>query len=557
METEGRSCLLAFDGYLGVKWERIVPKIRKELSDRGVESIVIDFNIYYHSPSEIEKIIVPHVKLETDFGFVFKGRLTDLLDSTKIGELRKELREHRKRKKEPSAAIICYGYGAAIPSLRRLYDKVLYFDLTREKLFNESKEKPTSLGNGGTISFNQFLKRFYYVDSQVLDKQKRYAIKYMNWYVESNIPQELKIIPRRTYNRILSKIAQYPFAIKPLYYPVTWGGNWLKKIKKLPESMVNSGQGFIVARENSIRIATNGVVMEIPFLNLLWAEPQKILGEYVFRKFKGEFPLTYYYDDGVEGGHMAIQVHANGTFMKKHFNEPIRQDESYYILFAGSGAKTYLGLRDSADIDEFRRVSTKAEKEGVPFDHDKYVNSILTEPGDYFLIPNGTVHSSGRNQVVLEIDGGISAYGPSYTLHIYDYLRPDLEGQLRSIHIENSFSVLKDRKATWVSKNLKQEPRLIRSAKDGTEYLLGRRKGMYYEVRRLEFSSRMEDGTNGRFHALTLVKGESILVQSKREPQRKYNLDFPDTLIVPACIGKYILLNLSSKPCSVVKALVK
>jgi mannose-6-phosphate isomerase class I len=379
----------------------------------------------------------------------------------------------------------------------------------------------------------------------------------MNWYVESNVPQELKIIPRRTYNRILSKISQYPFAIKPLYYPVTWGGNWLKKIKKLPESMVNSGQGFIVASENSIRIATNGVVMEIPFLNLLWAEPQKILGEYVFRRFKGEFPLTYYYDDGVEGGHMAIQVHANGSFMKKHFNEPIRQDESYYILFTGPEAKTYLGLRDSADIDEFHRAATKAEKEGVPFDHDKYVNSILTEPGDYFLIPNGTVHSSGRNQVVLEIDGGISAYGPSYTLHIYDYLRPDLEGQLRSIHIENSFSVLKDRNATWVSKNLKQEPRLIRSTKDGTEYLLGRRKGMYYEVRRLEFSSQMEDDTNGRFHALTLVKGESILVQSKEKPQRKYKLDFPDTLIVPACIGKYILLNLSSKPCSVVKALVK
>jgi len=277
----------------------------------------------------------------------------------------------------------------------------------------------------------------------------------------------------------------------------------------------------------------------------------------VFRKFKGKFPLTYYYDDGIDGGHMAIQVHANGAYMKKHFNEPVRQDESYYILFAGPGAKTYLGLKDNVDIDAFRRAAIKAQQEIVPFDHERYVNSILSKPGDFFLIPNGTVHASGRNQAVLEIDGGISAYGPGYTFHIYDYLRPDLDGTLRSIHIEHSFNALKARRATWVSENLRETPRLLRSTEEGAEYLLGSWKGMYYEVHRLEFSSRMHDDTKGIFHALTLVEGESIMVQSEKKPKSKYNLGFPDTLIVPASMGKYVLLNLGAKPCKVVKAIVK
>jgi len=555
-----RSCLLAFDGFLGVEWEQIIPKVNRKLKEKGIEVRAIDFSFYYKSPSEIEKIINPYLTHDPHFGFVFKGRLSHFLDFALIKELKKELQNYRKRSmKKPPVGVICFGCGVAIPLLRKLYDSVFYFDSTREKLFNSSEKKPIfflgSRGQGPRV--HESLKRFYYVDSQVLGKHKKYLLRYMNWYVDSKFTDELKIVPREVYEGILSIMAQYPFMVKPLYYPVTWGGTWLKKLKNLPESMVNSGQGFLLASENSVRIATDNIMLEIPFLNLLWKEPVKIMGKYVFKKFHGEFPLTYWYDDGIEGGNMAIQVHANGAYMKEHFNEPIRQDESYYILYTGPGAKTYLGLEDKADLNEFYQAAVKAEKEGIPFDCDKYVNSILTMPGDYFLIPEGTVHASGRNQVVLEIDGGISAYGSGYTLHIYDYLRPDLDGSLRSIHIEHSFNVLKERRTKWVSENLKQTPQLIRSGEDWAEYLLGRLRIMFYEVHQLEFSTKMEDDTKGQFHALTLVEGESVLVQSQDEPERKCKIDFPDTLIVPAGIGRYVVTNLGPRSCKVVKALVK
>lgn len=553
IKIKRQTIILSFDGYLGVKWDQIIPRLQEELERRKLNPSTIDFNNYYKPPSEIEKIIKPCLEKDPNFGFVFKGKIGDFLDFEKIKSLRDSFR------KFSDMAVICYGPGSSIPYLRKIYDKVFYFDIIREKIFNELEKNPLPLGWREKIPFKDFVRRFYYVDSQVLDGHKRYVLNFMDYYVESNDPLKLKVLPRDIYFEVLSKLAERPFAIKPLYYPVTWGGNWLKKVKKLPESMVNSGQGFIVPVDNSIRVVINDdIELEIPFLNFLWAEAKRILGDYVFRKFGHHFPIVYWYDDSIDGWHMAIQVHANGSYMRKHFNEPFRQDESYYIIFTGPGAKTYLGLKDDANIEDFRREAERAEKENIPFDHEKYVNSIPTKPGDYFLIPNGTVHASGRNQVVLEINGEICSYGPGYTFHIYDYLRPDLDGSLRPIHIEHSFNVIKKgRRAKWVMKNLKQTPRLIRLTGDGAEYLLGSYKGMYYEVHRLEFSSHADDDTNGKFHGLTLVCGEKVIVQSKKDPDKKYILNFLDTIIVPASLGEYEIINLGSKPAKVVKALVK
>jgi len=556
-----RTCLLALDGFLGVEWKSALHGIKELLKKEGLKFETIDFSYCYKSPSEIKKIAAPFLTNDPSFGFVFNKRLENFLNSVRLQELRKRLKNYKRKSTGPLlAGVMCFGCGAAIPRLRKLYDLIFYMDLTREELLNRSLKKPVyPLGSiGEDLPVHRSLKRLYYVDFQVLDRHKKYALRHMDWYMDGNIVDVPKLLPRNMYDGILSTLAQYPFRVKPLYYPVTWGGTWLKRIRELPESMINSGQACILPWENSVRIGLNDTVLEIPFLNLLWKEPIKIMGEYAFKKFRDNFPMVYYYDDGYEGGNMAIQVHPNTAYIEKHFNESMRQDESYYILCTGPGAKTYLGLKEDADLDEFRQACVKAEKEGVPFEYDKYVNSIPTKPGDYFLIPAGTIHASGRNQVVLEIDGYVSAYGSGYTFHFYDYLRPDLDGTPRPIHLKHAFGVLKKtRRAKWVAEHLKQEPKLLRAGKDWAEYIIGERKDMFYKVHRLEFETKIEDNTKGKFHVLTLVKGKSIIVQSHENPQRKFTMKFTETLIVPACLGRYTMLNLGSKSCKATKALIR
>ena len=68
------------------------------------------------------------------------------------------------------------------------------------------------------------------------------------------------------------------------------------------------------------------------------------------------------------------------------------------------------------------------------------------------MIPAGTIHASGRNQVILEI--GSLTIG-SYTYKMYDYLRLDLDGHPRPIHTYHGSNVLaRERQTTWINNNV-------------------------------------------------------------------------------------------------------
>jgi hypothetical protein len=156
--------------------------------------------------------------------------------------------------------------------------------------------------------------------------------------------------------------------------------------------------------------------------------------------------------------------------------------------------------------------------------------------------------------VVLEL----SSTTDRYTFHFYDYLRPDLNGKLREIHAEHAFRMLRKhprRNTTWVTKNLIQKPRCIRRGKDWAEYVLGKREDLVFEVRRYEFVHTVYDDTRGTPHVLSLVEGDAITIRPEAFPERAFHLPFSETAIVPACVGKYAILNMDKGPCKVLKTL--
>ena len=122
---------------------------------------------------------------------------------------------------------------------------------------------------------------------------------------------------------------------------------------------------------------------------------------------------------------MSIQCHSGSFYNKEHFNEFGRQDESYYVVITGHEAKTFIGFRDDADIPQFFKDIEAADTEHKPVDYLKYVSYEESRPGLQVMLPAGTIHSSGRNQVILEI--GSLTIG-SYTYKMYDYLRLDFAG---------------------------------------------------------------------------------------------------------------------------------
>ena len=556
-----RTCVLAFDGFLGVGWKGIVSPVKNSLKQKNLTVKDIDITAFYRSPDEIEKMVEPCLARNSDFGFVFQGRLKDFFDVDRLEALGKDIKNYKQKKRAQSApdVVICYGTGAAIPCLRSLYDVIFYIDVTRAELLNRCEKRIAfPLGSGGNISSDPF-SRLPYVDYQVLKIHKKYLFKYIHWYIDGNMTEQPKLLPRKVYDGILATIAQYPFRLRPFYIPRIWGGQYLKKIRKLPRSMPGCSFSIEVApSQQSLRISLGKTVVEIPFLNLVWSQPERILGNEAVRKFGRYFPLTVNYDDTYKGGSLAIQVHPHGTYMRKNFNEMMRHDETYYVVKAWQKAKTYHGLKEGTDLEELYRLCERAEKEKIPFNHDLYINSWPSKSGDLYLLPAGTIHASGANQLVLELDMDGTKNGKEYTFHLYDYLRTDLNGNLRAIHLNHSFNVIKShRKTSWVAKHLKQRPRLLRSSKDWAEYLLGEHGKMCYKVHRLEFREKIDDDTRGKFHILTLVEGESVIVQSKKHSERKYELNYTETVIVPASIGSYSVINSGESPCKLTKALLK
>jgi len=557
--TRGKPCMLALDGYLGVDWKKILSNLKQKGASLGIKVVFIDISSCYRAEVEIEKMVEHCLNRDPYFGYIYKGKLSDFFNPERTNSLRAEL--EAAKGKPRLTAVICYGVGATISTLSSQCDIVAYFDVTRQTIVGQLEKKQVMpLGcKGGGLSARKPFKRFSYVDQIILNKHKKRVLTQIDWYVDANNASCPKLLPRAIYDGILAAVSKYPFRLKPVYIPGVWGGQYLKQLRKLPSEMVNCAFCLeIIPQTQAIRIAIGRDELEMPFYNLLWNQPIGILGRKSFEKFGYYFPITANYDDTSQGGNLAIQVHPNGKYLREQFNERMRRDESYYLVKAWDGAKTYHGLKNDADLEELRRLSIEAEKEGIPFDHDKYVNSWPSDPGDLFLIPAGTVHASGANQLVLEIDSDPSWGRQEYTFHIYDYLRKDLDGSLRAIHIDHSFAVIRPyRRRSWVGKHLKQKPRLLRKGTGWAEYRLSDNQAMYYRTQRLEFEKEIKCATEGKFHLLVLVEGESVLVYSAKYPERQYTIKFTEGLIIPACVGKYVVINKGKNSCKVTKSFIK
>jgi len=554
-KNKGRYPILAFDGFPGVEWP-FVSLLEKRLRERNLPVKTIGIFSLYKQPKSVWKMICPFITSDPHFGKVFKGKLEDFLDLEKIKKAKERIRQ---TKKNEDQVVIWFGCGVVNSLLKKLYDYIFYWDLTRERFLEKIKKTPLWLVPSEVISEEgvadvgmsiQEFKLSQYVCYPVFDKQRRKVLKHMDFYVESN--GELKILPKKSFESVTSALARSPIRLKPLYIQGPWGGKWIKKLRGLPENFASCAWAFeAVAPDMSLIVDINHTELEIPFITLLSKERERIMGEKASKKFGWFFPLRVHYDDSFDGGNMAIQVHPNGVYVKKHFNEVVGQHEAYYILTAKPGSKVYLGLKEDINLKSFYEEAERARVEKVPLDYEHYVNSVSSKAGDLFLIPAGTIHALGKDQVCLEIG---TSYG--YTFHVYDYLRPDLSGRLREIHLDHAFRAMKSyRKTGWVARILKQSPRILRKGKEGAEYLLGRRGEMPFEVRRLEVTKKIEDETSGRFHILTLVEGKNAEIESAEDPRRSIKIKFSETVIVPACFGSYAITGRGR--CTIIKVLLK
>ncbi len=562
-ELPAGRAIVALDGYPGAQWEQLVSLIAQDLAKSGVPADAVDVSSCYKERAVLDvelRDFLPEDKVKDPvllYGKLYRGGYAGIFDRGRLEGLRRDL---EKRKKGARGVLLVYGCGAAIRDLRALCDLVVYLDITpKQAILRARAGLYRNLGDARPRPIKELLRRCYYVDFEAAAALRRELLSdgALDWYAAADDQSKLKLIPRNTLESVLSSLAKMPFRCKPVYLEGVWGGTYMQRVRKLPPQMKNCAWVFdLIPLEVSVLVEVGPHLLDIPFFTFVQKEGAAIMGQEAVKRFGGYFPIRFNYDDSFHSsGNMSIQVHPGEDYCRATFGEHGRQDESYYVVATGHGARTYLGFRDDADPCAFLEAAKRSEKDGTRVDHDAFVSSVPSRPGTQVLLPAGTIHASGRNQVVLEI--GSLTVG-SYTFKLYDYLRKDLDGTLRPIHTWFGEKVLeKGRTATWAAKNLVQEPRKVAGGDGWAEYVVGEHDLLYFSLRRLELESVYEGDTAGRFHVLNLVDGEDVVVESVADPARCYRQAFLDVVVVPASVGRYRIRNLGKQPVVIHKTMLK
>ena len=561
--------VVALDGYTTANWTVFVNLIARECCLLGLGFEAIDANAAtLKSGKEIDAIIDPLLIWDTKidptllYGKVYKGGYQGLMDEVRTEAFKKAVPASRQAGK----ISVVYGYGSLIPELRELYDVKVFFDLTPMKsMLRIRRGEYSNLGKERPGIINRTIRRCYYCDFEcaVRNRHELWENNVPDWYVLDNDSQNLQLMPFDTFSDICAQLVKYPFRAKPCYLEGVWGGSYMKKLRNLPDEMRNAAWVFdFIPMEVSVVVEAGDEKLDINYCSFVHKEGVNLMGEDCVKKFEGYFPIRFNWDDSYHStGNMSIQCHSGGEYNVKNYNEFGRQDESYYVVVTGHGAKTFIGFRDDADIPQFFRDIEAADTEHKPCDYMKYVSYEESKPGLQVMLPAGTIHSSGRNQVILEI--GSLTIG-SYTYKMYDYLRLDFDGKQRPIHTRlGEENVRQDRRYSVIHdpespEYIVQKPRLAASGEGWEEYILGENPQVYFSLRRLEFEKKCEQDTGGKlFHVLTLVDGDAVRVRSVRHPERYFDLQFMDIVCVPADMGRYVIENLGREPVMVHKTCLR
>jgi len=561
-----KNVIIALDGYSSAQFDQTVNLISQNMGNNSIKVSSFDVSELLKPSDQLDEQFVEN--LPTDrvkdpvllYGKLFKGTYEDVMDTQKLENFEIKLKTLKTETVGAGEVIIVYGFGCAIPRLRPVYDFVLFFDVTPKKAILRAKSGLyANLGDTTARPIKVMLRRCYYIDFELSAHLRWEMIRNnaIDFYVESDDPDNIKLIPRDSFSVIMAALAKQPFRCKPVYIEGVWGGHYVTKMRNLPDTMKNAAWVFdLIPLEVSIVVEAGDLKLEFPYFTFIQKEGVSIMGADCVKKYGGYFPIRFNYDDTFHSsGNMSIQVHSGHNYNVENFGEYGRQDESYYVVATGHGAKTYVGFTEDKDPDEFIREVKRSEIDHKPVDYEKYVSYIKSEPGVQIMLPAGTIHSSGRDQVILEI--GSLTVG-SYTYKLYDYLRADLDGQPRPIHTWHGDRVLaKNRNTSWVKENIVQNPRLVRKGEAWAEYIVGEHDLLYFSLRRLEFENEIEDNTNGKFHVLSLVDGEKVLVQSLDNPELSYTQEYLDVVVVPANMGNYVIKNLGNQPVCIHKTMLK
>lgn len=512
--------------YLGVVENELVEVLGSGLRP----GLLFRTNEYLKSPREIDQMLARDLGEDPVFGRMNGVLLNDFFD-TALAAAREQIAKLKE------GLILIIGTGATL--LAPEPDILVYADLSRWEI--QRRQRRSEIGNLGADNRDEKpslkYKRAFFVDWRAADRTKKALLSRIDFLLDTNDRRAPKLISGEMLRRGLKAAVKRPFSVVPFFDPGPWGGQWMKRAFQLPDDVPNYAWCFnCVPEENSLLLGFGDARVEIPALDLVFSHARELLGEAVHGRFGMEFPIRFDFLDTMEGGNLSLQVHPLTEYIQDRFGVHYTQDESYYILEAGEGAAVYLGLKEGIRPAAMLEELQLACESGCAFPVEKYINTWPARKHDHFLIPAGTVHCSGCNNLVLEI----SATPYIFTFKLWDWGRVGLDGLPRPIHLEHGRANLRgDRTTSWVQRELVNRIEVVAQGEGWCEERTGLHQREFIETRRHWFRGPVDHHTGGGVNVLNLVGGDEALVESPSQDFEPFVVHYAETFIVPASVGAY------------------
>lgn len=547
-EASGKShCIIVVECYQGVMHD----ELRRELS-LTTGARLHDTQAVFRPVEEVETMTAPWITDDRLFGFrASHFAYTDFLDPLKVDAMRKEIADE-------TGTSIVYGHAAAIVAENA--DIIVYADMPRWEIqLRARRHEVNGLGvdNHDETASKQY-KRGYFLDWIVCDNLKKQLFDRVDFWLDTTIKQQPRLISGNTMKQGLDLTACKPFRVVPFFDPAPWGGQWMKRVCGLDPEPDNYGWCFdCVPEENSLLLDADGVRYEMPSNNLVFHNTRQLLGAPVEARFGQDFPIRFDFLDTIGGGNLSLQVHPTTQYIRDTFGIYYTQDESYYLLDAEEEATVFLGLKTGVNPKEMIDALDEAQATGDEFLATKFVNQWPAKKHDHYLIPAGTIHCSGAGAMVLEI----STTPSIFTFKLYDWGRLGLDGLPRPINIRHGSHVVQwERQTDFTREHLVNHIEPIAEGDGWREERTGLHENEFIETRRHWFTKPVTMNTDGGVNVLNLVEGDEAIIESPRGEFEPFVVHYAETFIIPACVGEYTIRPYGAaegKQCGTIKASVR
>lgn len=529
-----KKVVICMDLYPGVIKEDIIA-----LAGQLNPTEIIDVENYAKPEAVLQKEFYDYMTDDRVFGIICHKQLCDFYEKDMPKKLRTLLRE------KTEGVYVIVGVGAGLADTGDIY---IYCDITRWEIQLRYR---AGMPNWHRTNFDApnltKNKCGFFIEWRLADRYKEERFERFDYVLETECPKTPKMITGAAFRGGLDALSRQPFRLEPYFDPGVWGGHWMQEKFGLDKDKENFAWSFDgVPEENAVNLKYGNVTVKLPAMDLVLYKPHELLGDRVHARFGAEFPIRFDLLDTMGGGNLSLQVHPLTKYIQDKFGMHYTQDESYYFLDADDDEETfmYLGVKENVDKAAMARDLALAEKGEIQFPAEKYVNKVPVKKHDHVAIPAGTIHCSGKNNMVLEI----SATPYIFTFKLWDWGRVGLDGIPRPIHLEHGLKNIQwNRDTKWIYENIVHQEKTVREEQGIKVERTGLHALEFIDTFRYELTKSVEVVCDDSVHVVNLVDGKQAKIESVDGSFEPFEIHYAETAVIPASVGAYKIVPCDGK----------